>query len=78
MQEGIKTRHFISILLALAVITSPAKAWDGRILTSPEVTTYSYDNLNRLIVEDANTNPAGAGYTAEYEYDIVGNRGDTI
>jgi len=36
--------------------------------------SYSYDNLNRLIVEDANTGLAGAGYTASYEYDLVGNR----
>jgi YD repeat-containing protein len=40
-------------------------------LTS-QVVNYTYDNLNRLTVEHAVDGVSG--YTAEYEYDLVGNR----
>jgi len=36
--------------------------------------TYTYDDLNRLTGETADTSPSGNGYTADYTYDITGNR----
>ncbi len=36
--------------------------------------TYTYDDLNRLTQESADTVPTGSGYTADYTYDLVGNR----
>jgi RHS repeat-associated protein len=37
---------------------------------------YTYDNLSRLIQEDADS--SGDGYTATYEYDLAGNRTQRI
>ena len=35
---------------------------------------YTYDNLNRVITEDANDSSGMYGYLGSYTYDIVGNR----
>ena len=35
---------------------------------------YTYDNLNRIIFEDANDSSGMYGYLGSYTYDIVGNR----
>ena len=35
---------------------------------------YTYDNLNRIIFEDANDSSDAYGYLGSYTYDIVGNR----
>ena len=35
---------------------------------------YTYDNLNRLVGEDANDSTDTYGYLISYTYDIVGNR----
>ena len=36
--------------------------------------TYDYDNLNRLLQEEAEESGQNYGYTADYTYDLVGNR----
>ncbi len=35
---------------------------------------YTYDNLNRVVTEDANDSSDTYGYLTSYTYDIVGNR----
>jgi YD repeat-containing protein len=49
---------------------------DGIPGTTPlksQTIVYTYDNLNRLILEDANEDGTN-GYSVEYEYDLVGNK----
>ena len=52
-------------------------------VTQNRCLTYQYDNLNRLVREDsyddAAMNPAlNDGYTAQYTYDLVGNRKERV
>ncbi len=41
---------------------------------STTLITYTYDSLNRLIVENYDSSLTGLDYLTEYHYDIVGNR----
>jgi len=45
----------------------------GRSTPEDHNITYEYDNLNRLIYEDANDGN-NSGYNINYQYDTVGNR----
>ena len=67
---------FILLLTALA-----AFSYDGEPCASgagePNETrtiNYTYDNLNRIVTEDANDSSDTYGYLGSYTYDIVGNR----